>query len=101
MKILCLDRPLPGATFEKYQPHLLNEIRHTWQEYKKDFVREIYFRQDRPGVAIIVESPSVAEVQKAFAELPLVKAGLIEMETIPLGPFANWEFLFAPLPIDA
>jgi hypothetical protein len=35
-------------------------------------------------------------VQKAFAELPLVKAGLIEMETIPLGPFVNWEILFAP-----
>jgi hypothetical protein len=96
MKILCLDRPLPGATFEKYQPHLLEEVRHTWQAYKQDFVREIYFRQDRPGVAIVVESPSVEEVQRAFAELPLVKAGLIEIDAIPLGPFVNWELLFAP-----
>jgi hypothetical protein len=31
MKILCLDRPLPGATFEKYQPHLQDEVRHVWR----------------------------------------------------------------------
>ena len=94
MKILCLDRPLPGATFEKYQPHLLDEVRHTWQAYREGFVREIYFRQDRPGVAIILECPSVDEAKKAFAEFPLVKAGLIEFEAIPLGPFVNWELLF-------
>jgi hypothetical protein len=95
MKILCLDRPLPGATFEKYQPYLMDEIRHTWQSYKNDVVREIYFRQDRPGVAIIAECASAEEAKQFFAELPLVKAGLIEIEAIPLGPFVNWEFLFA------
>ena len=45
MKMLCLDRPLPGATFEKYQPYLLDEARHVWQAYKNGIVREIYFRQ--------------------------------------------------------
>lgn len=96
MKILCLDRPLPGATFEKYQPHLLDEIRHAWQSYKDGLIREIYFRQDRPGVAIIAECASAEEAKQAFADLPLVKAGLIEIEAIPLGPFANWELLFSP-----
>ncbi len=96
MKILCLDRPLPGATFEKYQPHLLDEVRHTWAAYKSGLVREIYFRQDRPGVAIMAEATSVEEAKKAFADFPLVKAGLIDWEAIPLGPFGNWELLFAP-----
>lgn len=96
MKILCLDRPLPGATVEKYQPHLLEEIRHAWQAYRKDIFREVYFRQDRPGVAIIVECASVEEAKEVFADFPLVKAGLIEIEAIPLGPFLSWEFLFAP-----
>lgn len=96
MKILCLDRPLPGATFEKYQPHLLDEIRQTWSAYTNGVIREIYFRQDRPGVAIIAEGACVEEVKKVFADFPLVKNGLIEIEAIPLGPFVNWQFLFAP-----
>lgn len=95
MKILCIDRPLPGATFEKYQPYLLDEVRHTWDAYKKGIVRDIYFRQDRPGVAIFLECESVEEARKIYAELPLVKAGLIDFEVIPLGSFVNWELLFA------
>lgn len=95
MKLLCLDVPKPGASLEKYQPHLLNEVRHTWQLYKSGVIRDIYFRQDRPGVAIIAEADSIEVAKKALDELPLVKAGLIGWELIPLGPFTNWEFLFA------
>jgi hypothetical protein len=40
-------------------------------------------------------SASVDEAKKAFADFPLVKAGLIEIDAIPLGPFLNWEMLFA------
>ena len=45
MKMLCLDRPLPGAIFEKYQPHLQDEVRHVWRAYKNGIVREIYSRE--------------------------------------------------------
>jgi len=96
MRILCIDRPLPGAAFEKYKPHLQAEVRHTWEAYKKGLVRDIYLRQDRPGVAIFLECSSVDEARAALADLPLVKAGLIDFEVIPLGAFTNWEILFAP-----
>lgn len=95
MKLLCLDIPQPGATMEKYQPHLVAEVRHTWQSYKSGLVRDIYFRQDRPGVAIFIEADSVDAARAALAELPLSKAGLIGWDVIPLGPFVNWELLFA------
>lgn len=29
MKLLCLDVPQPGASLEKYQPHMKDEVRHT------------------------------------------------------------------------
>jgi hypothetical protein len=96
MRILCLDRPLPGATFDKYQPHLKDEVRHTWAAYKNGIIRDIYFRQDRPGVAVLVECESVEKAKEAFADFPLVQAGLIEIDAIPLGPFLNWEALFEP-----
>jgi hypothetical protein len=35
------------------------------------------------------------EAKEAFTDVPLVKAGLIEIDAIPLGPFLNWEMLFA------
>jgi hypothetical protein len=96
MKLLCLDIPQPGASLEKYQPHLLNEARHVWQLYKSGVVRDIYFRQDRPGVAILAEAESVEAARLALREFPLTEAGLIDWEVIPLGPFLNWEMLFAP-----
>ena len=96
MKLLCLDVPQPDASLEKYQPHMLDEVRHGWQLYKNGIVRDIYFRQDRPGVAIIAECASVEAAKQALREFPLAKAGLIDWEVIPLGPFTNWEALFAP-----
>jgi len=96
MKLLCLDIPQPGASLEKYQPHLLDESRHAWQLYKGGIVRDFYFRQDRPGVAIIAEADSVESAREALNAFPLAKAGLIEWEIIALGPFMNWEMLFAP-----
>ena len=96
MKLLCLDVPQPGASLEKYQPHMQDEARHAWQMYKGGIIRDIYFRQDRPGVAIIAEAASVDVAKTALAEFPLAKAGLIGWEVIPLGAFTNWESLFAP-----
>ena len=96
MKILCLDKPLPGASFAKYKPHLVAETRHAWDAYKRGVLRDIYFRLDRPGVAIFLECASVEEAKSVLAELPLVKEGLIDFDIIPLGAFANWELLFAP-----
>ncbi|SAK85427.1 hypothetical protein AWB75_05689 [Caballeronia catudaia] len=95
MRLLCLDVPLPGSSPETYQPHLLEEVRHGWQLYKSGFVRDIYFRQDRLGVAIIAESDSIDTAKQALAEFPLAKVGLIDWEIIPLGPFVGWEALFA------
>ncbi|MGC6369963.1 MULTISPECIES: superoxide dismutase [unclassified Pseudomonas] len=95
MKLLCLDIPQPGATFAQYEPHMKDEVRHSWELYKEGAIRDIYFRQDRPGVAIIAEFESVEAARKSLAEFPLTLAGLIGWEVIPLGPFTNWESLFS------
>ena len=95
MKLLCLDIPNPGATLEQYDPHLQDEVRHGWNLYKSGFIRDIYFRQDRVGVAIIAEADSVDAARAQLMEFPLAKANLIDWEIIPLGPMVNWEILFA------
>jgi hypothetical protein len=95
VRILALDRPLPGATLEKYQPHLVPEVRYAWAAYKAGAIRDIYFRQDRPGVAIFLECASLDEAKTLLADFPLARAGLIDFEVIPLGSFTNWEVLFS------
>lgn len=95
MRLLCLDIPKFDATLEQYEPYLHDEVRHGWTLYKSGFTRDIYFRQDRPGVAIIAEADSVEAAQSELMQFPLAKAGLIGWEVIPLGPMVNWELLFA------
>ena len=93
MKILAIDRLNPGVTFEKIAPLLKDEAVHAWQLYSKGVFRELYMRGDRPGAVIIAECASLDEVRAIFAELPLVRAKLIEFEFIPLGPFSPFEQL--------
>jgi len=57
-------------------------------------VREIYFRADRDEVVIILECADLGEAQRALATLPLVKAGLIEFEYIPLKPYPGFSRLW-------
>jgi muconolactone delta-isomerase len=94
MQILAIDRFFPGTTMEKVQPHLKEEMMLTWEHYKQGKIRQLYFRQDHPGVVLMMESDSLEEAQELLDELPLVKQRLIEFEIIPLGYFEPLETLF-------
>jgi len=94
MRILCLDVPNPGYTIDDYMPHMNAETLFGWELYKNGTIRDLYFRQDRLGVALFTEFDSVEECKKVLAEFPLAKAGLIGWDVIPLGPFTSWEMLF-------
>lgn len=74
MRILVLDVPREGVTPADYAPHLLNEIKHGWALIKSDIIREIYMRQDHPGVVVIVEAESVEQAKEICDDFPLVKA---------------------------
>ena len=49
------------------------------------FIRDIYFRQDRPASLAFLECDTVEEANNVMAEFPLAKAGLLTFECIPLG----------------
>ncbi|UCG80831.1 MAG: hypothetical protein JSV60_00685 [Desulfobacterales bacterium] len=95
MKILAMDRFLPGVTEEKVYPHLKEEAARAWELYTNEVFREIYFRKDRPGAVLILECNDVEEAREVLNSLPLVKANLIEFDIIPLGPFMPFSVLFA------
>lgn len=98
MKILVLDRPGPQTTPERITPLLAAETLHLWKEYLGDVVREMYFRRDRMGVVLVLECESVEAAQRHMSEFPLARAGVVDFELIPLGPFVGLGSLFAPAP---
>jgi muconolactone delta-isomerase len=87
MKVLALDRIKPTATMDKMRPFFKEEAQQAYQLYMQGALRELYFRSDRPGAAIILECKNVDEARETLATMPLVKAGLLEFDVIPLGPF--------------
>ena len=95
MRFVSICRPVDGAGMEQFQPYLDAEIRYGWDNYKNGTFREIYFRQDVLGVVVMVEADSLNAARAAVENFPLARAGLVSFETIPVGPFTNWEMLFA------
>jgi hypothetical protein len=95
MKILALERDIPGVRDEQFQPHLKAEAARVWGLYQEGLLREIYFRQDRTQAVLVLECADVQEAKRVLETLPLVRQGLIEFEIIPLLPYSGLSRLFA------
>ncbi|MGD1044422.1 MAG: muconolactone Delta-isomerase family protein [Bacteroidota bacterium] len=96
MKILALEKEVIGIADEQFTPNLLKEeARQAWKLHQEGIIRELYFRQDRNEAVLIFECKDVEEAQSVLATLPLVKAGLIAFEIIPLIPYNGFARLFS------
>lgn len=94
MKILALEKELPGATAEKFQPLLKDEARRVWELQQSGTLREIYFNADQHTAILVLECADAEEAQQILSTLPLVAAGLIEFEIVPLAPYGGFARLF-------
>jgi muconolactone delta-isomerase len=95
MKILAIERELPGATAEAFEPHLIAEARRAWDLYQAGIFREMYFRADEPVAILILECADADAARDVLDSLPLVRAGLIAFDVIPLAPYPGFARLFA------
>ena len=94
MKIIALEYEKPNATPEQFTPLLKPEAMRVWQLTQAGIVRETWFRADRHEAVLVLECASPEEARAALATLPLVEAGLIDFEVIPLVPYPGFERLF-------
>jgi muconolactone delta-isomerase len=94
VKILAMEIETEGVTSEQFQPHLKAEARRVWELYQSGAIRELYFRADRSEAVLILECADVREAQQILGSLPLVQAGLIRFEVIPLIPYPGFARLF-------
>ena len=94
MKILALEIDVPGTAPAQFHPHLKAEALRAWELYQAGLVRELYFRADTPAAVLVLECASLEEARQALETLPLVEAGLIHFEVIPLVPYPGFARLF-------
>jgi muconolactone delta-isomerase len=94
MKILAIEKEIPGVTDEQCEPFLKTEAARVWELYRSGQLRESYFRADRSQAVLIFECTGGEEVHQLLATLPLVKEGLIDFEIVPLIPYPGFARLF-------
>ena len=94
MKILALEKEIPGKMAEQFAPLLKAEAARVWELYKNGQIRETYFRQDDHSAVLVLECADGEEAVRLLDTLPLVQAGLIDFEIIPLMPYPGFERLF-------
>jgi muconolactone delta-isomerase len=95
MKILALEQEVPGTTAAAFTPHSRAEAARVWELQQSGVLREIFFRADRPDAVLILECADAGEAERVLATLPLVQAGLITFDIIPLKPYPGLARLFA------
>jgi hypothetical protein len=95
MKILAIEKELPGAEGVDFRPHMRAEAERGWDLYQAGVIRELYFHRDLHNAIFILECADEKEAAEALETLPLVKAGLIAFDLIPLVPYPGFARLFA------
>ncbi len=95
MKILAIENEVPGTGAEAFRPLLKAEAAQVWKLYQAGVIREHYFDRDRHRAVLVLECEDAAQASEGLATLPLVSAGLITFEVIPLAPYAGFARLFA------
>jgi muconolactone delta-isomerase len=95
MKILALEKEVPGITEDAFKPYLKKEeAARVWELYQAGTLRELYFRQDEPSAVLILECANVEEAKGFLNTLPLVREGLIAFDVVPLAPYPGLSRLF-------
>jgi hypothetical protein len=94
VKILAIEKDVPGVKSEDFKSHLKAEAAKAWELYQAGVIRELYFRQDRPSAILFLECVNVEEAVQVLGTLPLVKEGLIAFEVIPLVAYPGFARLF-------
>ena len=95
MKILAVERKLPGATIDDFKQYGKAEAKRAWELYQQGIIREMYFDRDRHVAVLILECESLDAARETLATLPLVEHGLITFDLTALVPYDGFARLFA------
>jgi len=80
MKVLALEKEVPGITDDQFKDDILiAEARRAWELHQSGVLRELYFTADTHEAVLVLECESADEARRELSELPLMRAGLIDL----------------------
>ena len=87
MKIVIIALRSTDHSLEEFAPYLDTEAARAFDYMDEGFIREIYSIPDSKGAIIIAETESEEAARTKMAKLPLVKAGMMNLEFYPTMPY--------------
>lgn len=91
MKILALEKEIPGVPDEAFTEAVLKEeALRAWALHQGGVIRELYFRADRDAAVLVLECTDVIEARSVLATLPLVRQRLIDFDVVPLKAYPGF-----------
>jgi muconolactone delta-isomerase len=97
MRILAIERPVPSVAESRLTPELgAAEARRVWELHQAGTIRDLYFRADESSAVLMLECDDITAARVVLDSLPLVAAGLIAFELLPLRAYPGFGRLFVP-----
>jgi hypothetical protein len=93
MKILAIEKEMPGVQGPDYQPYLEAEALKAWELHQEGLIRELYFTDDHCAV-LVLEARDKNHAREIVDRLPLVQQKLIDFELIALQAYPGFARLF-------
>ena len=85
MKVFAIASAKPTLTPDELQKHMPNEVPATLKHYLDGSVEQFWFREGA-GPIFLMNVESVEEAKATLDTLPLVVAGHMTYEFMPVGP---------------
>jgi len=95
MRILAIERDMPGVNPKRMLPHLRSEAAAVWALTKGDVLRGAWFTAADHRAVLLLECAGEAQARRILGALPLVKRRLIGFDVCALRPYDGFERLFS------
>jgi muconolactone delta-isomerase len=95
VRILAIERTVDGVADNQFTSDIAAaEARRAWGLAQAGVIRELYLHADEATAILVLKCQDLAEADADPASLPMVTAGLIEFEVLPLRAHSGFERLF-------
>ena len=86
MKVFAVGNFIKPITDEQRAQIMPREVPDTLRLYLDGVIEQMFFRQDKPGVVFLMNVDSIESAKAITDKMPLVEAGLLQYEYLPVGP---------------
>ena len=95
MQAFVIARVVEGAPMEQVLPLVKPEAAKVWELYNDEKLRTIHYISDMSGVVMLWEISSLEALEAELQRLPMIEAGMLACEVIPIKPYTGFTELFA------